>query len=177
VPPVWQEIPKDKAQSHLLQRQLPGTRLAVADIRSAGRGGLNALAEELQALLSALGRKSTAPDLRWLGRYLARLAGRKEPWSRSHLLGILRHYEHVNGGLELRTAIRAALAISEDGVRPVQATHRDQAVLVPIWLDVGGALVGTSARACAEPGCALSFIPNHPNRKYCYACRPAKLPT
>jgi hypothetical protein len=138
---------------------------------------VNAFSTELRALLGVLGRKETARDLRWLGRHLARLSGRREPWSRTHLLGVLRGYEGVRGGLELRAAVRSALAIAEDGAHPVQATHRDQSVLVPSWLDVAGALVGTSARACAEPGCALSFIPNHPNRKYCYACRPAKLPT
>jgi hypothetical protein len=138
---------------------------------------VNASPGELRVLLAALGRKSTAHDLRWLGSHLARLAGRREPWSRTHLLGVLNGYPGVHAGLELRTAVRAALAISEDGAHPVQATHRDQAVLVPSWLDVAGALIGTPARSCVSPGCVLSFIPNHPNRRYCYACHPAKLPS
>jgi hypothetical protein len=137
----------------------------------------NGSAKRLKRLIDRSGYTYSAENLRGMGSYLAQLIGRPNPWSRTHLLGVLRGYPGVHAGPELDSAIRAALAISEDGVRPVQATHRDQAVLVPSWLDVAGALIGTPARSCVSPGCVLSFIPNHPSRKYCYACRPAKLPS
>jgi hypothetical protein len=133
-----------------------------------------AFPSELRSLLAALRLSEGAGDLAWLGAYLARLVGRREPWSRTHLLGILRGYEGVSGGLELRAAVRSALAIIEEDVHPVQATHSEQLLLVAPGIDAKYAQIGVAPRSCVTPGCPIRFVPNHPRRSHCYLCSPAK---
>lgn len=131
---------------------------------------------DLEALLDRLDRSSGMQDLAWTSEWLARLVGRSRPWSANYLASVLRGDKGMGPERTepLRRAVRAGLAVLEDGVHPVQASHTDQSVLVPPGADVAGALVSASARDCAAPGCPFRFVSNHPRRIYCYVCSPPK---
>jgi hypothetical protein len=90
------------------------------------------------------------------------------------MLGILRGYDGVNGGLELRAAIRSALAIARDDVYPIRATHSEQLLWVGPGIDAHGAQVGVAPLSCITPGCLIRFVPDDPQRVHCFICSPAK---
>jgi hypothetical protein len=130
---------------------------------------------ELSSLLYALGRSDAVRDLEWVGRYLARMAGRPgRPWSYRYLLGCLRGYDNVKPSIELHRTILAALAVIEDGMSPTQAMTQAAEVLAPPGSDVAGALVSGKVLDCKTPGCPNRFIPNASRRTHCYVCSPEK---
>jgi hypothetical protein len=68
----------------------------------------------------------------------------------------------VAGGYEPKRAdLRAALGLPPRGTVD----------LAPGITITSGAMVITSSRVCP---CGQSFIPNHPARRYCLSCRPAR---
>lgn len=100
----------------------------------------------------------------------ARVLGRRargRAFTRRYVLSVW------NGRLEAGEPFRQALAaeLAElDGADP-----RAGLTAVTTWAanpDLEGAMLGRRVRWCRE--CSTPFSPNHPNRRYCYRCRPEK---
>ena len=144
---------------------------------SDGRPGeIDALAyPDLAELLEVLGKSHSKVDLTWLGVYLARLQRRSNPYSYTHLLGCLLGHKGMRPGKRLRASVLAALAIAAEGVHPVQATHREQSLLVPPEIDATWAQLGIEPRSCVIPGCTIRFIPNTARRRKCFFHSPARI--
>jgi hypothetical protein len=93
------------------------------------------------------------------------------PWSWRYVQSV--HSGTVAPSKEFNRAVESLAAIL-DGQPAELASLESVPVFAPHGMLRPGALVWTQARPCANPGCVLYFVPNHPSRRKCFRCSPIR---
>lgn len=106
----------------------------------------------------------TISNLNNLAAKLSRIAHRERPWTGKYLNSLLRGYPGFSVNEQLARAIQV-MAQLQSGIDDIEAGATEATVRSLHPLPEHAIVLG-QARLCANPGCAIVFVPTHPRQKF-----------
>lgn len=124
----------------------------------------------LRGIIGAVGATYHKDDLARVGRTLAAIAGRPQPYSYKYVHSV------INGNLEAGKKFALAVRNWADTVGGRKAIGLAGFSIVKVYgrPSQAGAQVDGRIGLCANPECGVKFLTDHPTRRFCKICHPPK---
>lgn len=134
------------------------------------------VSEALQSILDHFLEETTFKDTEELyaivAEKLSKIADKNPPWKAKYIYNVLRNGDFASKAM--REAIYTLATVS-DGL-PVEIAQSEPVTVFVVRNNSvkPNSLVYAESKLCAKADCTVWFVPNTPNRIYCFICSPPR---